>query len=233
VAVEVAGAPQFDVLSESRLPVALRGFGPIGLLAVLIILAGNALVVPLGAILVLLWAKLSRTPWREIGYVRPQSWIGSVIIGILFGVVFKFAMKAIVMPLFGAPPINQAYHFLAGNMAAIPWMLYVIIVGAGFGEETIFRGGMFERFGHLFGQRPPAKIAIVLVTSVLFALAHYTGQGVPGVQQALITGLVFGTIFAITGRIFMLMIAHAAFDLTALAMIYWDVESVIAHVIFK
>jgi membrane protease YdiL (CAAX protease family) len=54
-------------------------------------------------------------------------------------------MKAIVMPLFGAPAINPAYHFLAGNTAAIPWMLYAVILGAGFGEETIFRGWMFER----------------------------------------------------------------------------------------
>ncbi len=31
----------------------------------------------------------------------------------------------------------------------------------------------------------------------------------------------------------MLIVAHAAFDLTALAIIYWDVESEVAHLIFK
>ena len=67
----------------------------------------------------------------------------------------------------------------------------------------------------------------------MFSLAHYPSQGLPGVEQAIVTGLVFGTIFAVTGRIFMLMIAHAAFDLTALAMIYWDFESSVAHLIFK
>ena len=222
-----------ELRSDNRFAAALRGFGPIGILAVLIILAGNTLIVPLSAVLVLIWAKLSRTPWREIGYARPRNWIGTVMIGVAFGVVFKFAMKAIVMPLLGAPPINQAYHFLAGNTAAIPWMLYVIIVGAGFGEETVFRGWMFERLGRLFGQSVAAKIGIIVITSLLFALAHYTGQGIPGVQQALVTGLTFGTIFALTGHIFMLMIAHAAFDLTSLAMIYWDVETSVAHLIFK
>jgi thiamine transporter ThiT len=54
-----------------------------------------------------------------------------------------------------------------------------------------------------------------------------------GVEQAMITGLVFGTIFAVTGRIFMLMVAHAAFDLTAIALIYWNLESDVAHFIFK
>ncbi len=45
--------------------------------------------------------------------------------------------------------------------------------------------------------------------------------------------LVFGTIFAVTGRIWMLMIAHAAFDLTALWIIYWDLETKVAHFFFK
>jgi membrane protease YdiL (CAAX protease family) len=142
-------------------------------------------------------------------------------------------MKAMVMPLLGAPSINQAYHFLAGNRAALPAMLYVIIAGAGFGEETIFRGWMFERFGKLFGSSGPAKTFIVLIASAWFGLDHYAVQGLPGVEQATIVGLVFGTIFAITGQLPMLMIAHAAFDLTALAMIYWNLESAVAHLIFK
>jgi len=29
------------------------------------------------------------------------------------------------------------------------------------------------------------------------------------------------------------MIAHAAFDLTALTLIYWNLESHVAHLIFK
>lgn len=211
----------------------LRGFRPVGILAVLVILAGNAVIAPLSAILVLVWARLSRTPWREIGYVRPKSWIAILAFGIVFGIAFKFAMKAVVMPLLGAPPINQAYHFLAGNTAALPWMLYAVIVGAGFGEETVFRGWMFERFGKLFGSSVWAKTLIVLITSVWFGLDHYAVQGLPGVEQATIFGLLFGTIFAITRRLPMLMIAHAAFDLTALAIIYWNLESDVAHLIFK
>lgn len=46
-------------------------------------------------------------------------------------------------------------------------------------------------------------------------------------------GLAYGTIFAITGRIWMLMFAHAAFDVTAVAIIYWNLESTVAHLIFK
>jgi len=142
-------------------------------------------------------------------------------------------MKAIVMPLLGADPINQAYHYLVGNRAALPGMLFAIIAGAGFGEETVFRGFMFERLGKLVGPGARAKAFIVLLTAGLFGLAHYPEQGLAGVQQGTVVGLVFGAIFAVTGRIWMLMVAHAAFDLTALAIIYWDVEADVARVFFR
>ena len=211
----------------------LRGFGPLGILAILIILAGNFLFAPLSAILVLVWARLSRTPWREIGYVRPKSWIGSIAVGIVFGCTFKLLMKAIVMPLLGAPPINQAFHYLAGNTAALPGILFAVIIGAGFGEETLFRGYAFERLGKLLGPGVGARTFIVLITSAWFGVIHYPFQGLAGAEQATIFGLVVGTIFAIRGRLFMLMVAHAAFDVMAVAIIYWDLESEVAHFIFK
>jgi membrane protease YdiL (CAAX protease family) len=217
---------------DDRFATRLRGFGSVGIPGILIILAGNFVIAPLSAILVLVWARLSHTPLREIGYVRPKSWIRSLVTGIVLGIAFKVVMKAIVMPVLGAPPINQAYHYLVGNTAAIPRMIFVLIVVAGFGEETLFRGYMFERLGKLFGSGAWAKVLIVLITSVWFALAHYSVQGLPGVEQAVITGLAFGTVFALTGRIFMLMVAHAAFDLTALAMIYLNIESKVAHLLF-
>ncbi len=225
-----------DPVPSSCDPVAtsLRGFGLLGVLAMLVIvLVGNYPVAPLGAILVLVWVRRSRTPWREIGYVRPQSWTRDLATGITLGIAFKFLTKAIVMPLLGADPINPAFHYLAGNRAALPGAIYAMIVGAGFGEETVFRGYLFERFGKLFGPAVWAKALTVLLTTGLFGLAHYHDQGLAGVEQGTITGLVFGTIFAVTGRIWMLMFAHAAFDLTALGIIYWNRESAVAHLIFK
>ena len=217
---------------QDRFAAKLRGFGPLGILAIIVIAAGQILA-PLSAVLVLAWTRLSRTPWREIGYVRPKNWIGSLAAGITFGILFKFLMKAIVMPLLGASPINQAYHYLVGNLAALPAAVWTMIVVAGFGEETVFRGYLFERLGKLLGRSLAAQIVTVLLTAALFGSIHYFDQGLAGAQQATITGLVFGTVFAVTGRIWMLMCAHAAFDLTAVAIIYWNVESAVAHLIFK
>jgi membrane protease YdiL (CAAX protease family) len=218
--------------SDDRTAADLRGFGPIGVLAILAVLAGTVLA-PLSAILVLLWVVRSHTPWREIGYVRPRSWFASVAGGIVLGIAFKLLMKAIVMPLLGAPPTNQAYHYLVGNRAALPGAIFTMIVVAGFGEETVFRGFLFERLGKLFGRRAWARPVTILLTSTVFALMHYFSQGLAGVEQAMITGLVFGTIFAFTGEIWMLMFVHAAFDLTAVWIIYADLETKVAHLVFK
>jgi CAAX protease family protein len=224
----ILAPPPDDAVAES-----LRGFGPLGILAMLAILVGNFVFVPLSALLVLAWAWRSRTPWRAIGYVRPSSWVRTLVVGAVWGSAFKVVMKSVVMPLLGADPINHAYHYLAGNRAALPGAIFLMIVGAGFGEETLFRGYLFERLGKLLGSRVGAKAAIVMITSAWFGLAHYPVQGLAGAEQAVITGLVFGTIFALTGRIWMLMAAHAAFDLVALAMIYWNLETRFAHLVFK
>jgi membrane protease YdiL (CAAX protease family) len=211
----------------------LRGFGPIGVFAIFVIAAGTLATPLLGAVLVLGWARRSHTPWHEIGYVRPRSWIGSLAIGIAFGCALKLLLKSVAMPLLGADPSNPTYHYLIGNTAALPAILFAVIVGAGFGEETVYRGYLFERLGKLLGTGVAAKILTVILAAGLFALVHYPEQGLAGVQQAVITGLTFGSIFATVGRLWMLMVAHATYDLTSVAIIYFNLENDAAHLVFK
>ncbi len=215
----------------------LRGFGPLGLITVVVVvLAGNAQyrswTIPVGALLALVWVRLSRTPWRDVGYSKPKNWIVTVAIGVVFGVLLKLLMKAVVLPLLGAEPTNEAFRFLRGNTAALPPAIWTMLV-AGLGEETVFRGFLFERLGNLIGSSAWATVFIVLFTSAGFAAAHYSLQGIDGVQQAAITGLALGTAFALTGQIWIPMIAHAVFDLTALAIIYWNMEATVAHLVFN
>jgi membrane protease YdiL (CAAX protease family) len=226
-----------DSSDKDRFAADLRGFGALGLLAiVVIVLPGNVpvagLVLPVSGMLVLLWRAASHTPWREIGYVRPRSWIGDLGLGMALGMVLKLLLKAVVMPLLGADPINHAYHYLVENTAALPAAVFAMIVAAAFGEETTFRGFLFERFGKLFGPGWVARTATVLVTSAWFSLSHLSDQGLAGAEQAAVTGLVMGSIFAATGRIWLPMCVHAAYDLTALVIIYLDREAEVAHWLF-
>lgn len=212
-----------------RLAAVLRSHGALGVVvAIAILLLGS-----LGGLPVLLWARLSRTPWRALGFVRPRSWRVTVAAGVAMGAVFKLVMKAVVMPLLGGAEINAAYHFLAGNPAALPGMVLSIVFLAGFGEETVFRGFLFERVGALVGRGRFARLATVLLSAALFALAHLPDQGRDGAVQAAVTGLVFGGIFAATGELALVMVAHVAFDLVAIAIIYLGLEPTVARWVFK
>jgi membrane protease YdiL (CAAX protease family) len=227
-------SPQSEKLREQQnFAARLRGFGPVGMLAIAIILAGAMINSLVAAAWVILWVVLSKTRWPEVGYVRPGNYVITIAGGAAFGAGLKLLLKAVVMPLLGADPINRAYHFLAHNAAALPGFLALVVVGAGWGEETFWRGYLFERLGHRFGSSAATKAIVVLLTSVLFGMAHYQGQGHDGVVQAIITGLIFGSIFACTGRLIFVMIAHAAFDVAAVLIIYFDIETRIAHLVFR
>ena len=217
---------------DDQLADELRGFGPAGIASLVAILLGNLLFLPLSAILALAWAWRSDTPWSDLGIVRPRRWLTTIAAGVGIGVALKLFSKTIVLPLLHADPINHAFHHLAGNRAAIPFMLYQLVIGAGFGEEVLFRGYLFERLGRLLGHGMPARLATLLLTSVLFALAHLPQQGVPGAEQALLTGLAFGTLYLATGSLALPMVAHAAFDLFAYWMIFFNLETRVAHLVF-
>jgi membrane protease YdiL (CAAX protease family) len=208
----------------------LRGFGPVGVLTLIVILLTSNII---GAALVIAWAWRSHTPWSELGFVRPRHWGRTVVVGLLLGVAFKFFMKGVVMPLLGANPINPAYHYIAGNRAALPGALFTMVIGGGFGEETIWRGYLFERLGTLLGSSVRARTTIVLITALVFASAHYPDQGLAGAEQAVVTGSVFGAIYMVTRQLWIPMVAHAAFDVTAVLLIYLNLESTVANFIFR
>lgn len=221
-------APPLDAVAR-----ALRGFGPIGIVTSLVVLLFSAILGPFRAAFPLAWAWRSRTPWSDLGLRRPRSWVATIVLGILLGAVFKLAMKSVVMPLLGAPAENAAFQFLRGNVPAVAYMLVAVTLGAGFGEELVFRGFFFHRLEQLLGRGTRARVFIVLVTSVLFGLFHLPEQGVPGAQQATISGLVMGTIYARSRNLWLPVIAHATFDVVAVFIIYFGLEAWWAHLFFR
>lgn len=225
--------PGASAPSDHRSAAALRALGPAGIFVTVIIALTGPVLEPLGAVLTLFWARSSETPWRALGFVRPRSWWTTATLATLTGVLFKLAMKSVVMPLLGAPPANQVYRWLAGNTLALPGMMFDVIVGAGFNEELVFRGFLFLQLQKLLGTGLRARIAIVILTSVYFGGLHWFGQGLPGAQQATIVGLAFGTFYATTGRLWPLIIAHATFDATAVVLIYKGLETNVAQWCFR
>jgi len=210
----------------------LRQFGPLGLVAMLAIFASSVLGFIVTAILVFAWARHSNTPLRALGFKTPSHPAATLLAGFALGVTLKLGLKSIAMPLLGAPAINQTYHYVTGNAAALPLLIATVLISAAFGEEVFFRGYLFERLGALLGASRAALFATVLVTSGLFASAHYQDQGLPGLEQASMTGLVLGGLYAWSKEIWLPMIVHAAYDLAAILLIYMGWEEAVARLIF-
>ena len=215
--------------TEISLGSRLREVGPLGIAAAILIVAANLTIAPLGAIIVLAWRWIVGVSWRDLGFRAPRSWILTLIIGFAGGILFKLLMKALVIPLLGGPDINVAYHFVEGNRPAVIQMILTSVIAGGFGEEILYRGFLFERLERALGKSAASKIAIVLLTTALFASIHIPEQGPYGAVQAAFTGLTFATVYAVTRSLWLPIILHAAFDVTAVVMIYLGMESAVAH----
>jgi membrane protease YdiL (CAAX protease family) len=183
------------------------------------------------ALLVVAWVAYTRRRWSTIGFVWPRSWWRTIWFGLVAGVVLKLLMKSVVMPLLGADPHNAAYQHLVGNPTALPGILFTVVLIAGVGEEIFWRGFLFDRFVAMFGARR-AGASAVLLSSILFALAHLADQGRYGAAQAIFTGIVFGTAYRIAGNLWLPIAMHIAFDITAVLIIYVDLEMAIATLVF-
>jgi hypothetical protein len=90
------------------------------------------------------------------------------------------------------------------------------VIGAPFFEELFFRGLLLRSLARLFGPLAGwvGPTLAVVVTGVLFALAHYEKLQFLGLAAF---GIILSTIAYRSGRLGMSMTAHASFNLTAVA----------------
>jgi membrane protease YdiL (CAAX protease family) len=149
----------------------------------LAIFASSVLGFIVTAILVFVWARHSNTPLRALGFRKPPHPAATLLAGLALGVTLKLALKSIAMPLLGAPAINQTYHYVVGNVAALPLLIATVLISAAFGEEVFFRGYLFERLGTLLGASRAALFATVLSPPDCSPW-RITRSGTLGVEQA-------------------------------------------------
>ncbi|MGB7408076.1 MAG: CPBP family intramembrane glutamic endopeptidase [Pontixanthobacter sp.] len=100
---------------------------------------------------------------------------------------------------------NFAFLKQPFSLAAIVWLS----ICAGVGEEALFRGGLQTLLTDYIGATPA-----ILIASALFALIHL---GKP-ILTALIfvIGVLFGYVYAQTGSLLLVMIAHTVYDVFAI-----------------
>ena len=156
--------------------------------------------------------------WKVVawGFAKSLLVLMLAMAGFVFGSI-------IMMNLTGLPQQADVsgYDFLRGNLALFLVSLASIYFFSSFGEEVIYRGFLITRLEELFGGNRWALACAVLVSSLIFGLAHF-GWGVAGMVQTTFMGLALAISFIIFKRnLWILVAAHAYMDSALIWPLYF------------
>lgn len=134
-----------------------------------------------------------------------------------------FVIGSIIMAnITGIPESSDLsnYEYLKDNI----WMLFLTLGGvyivASFGEEVIYRAFLINRISELGLNTKTGKVIVVLISAVVFGLAHYS-WGLMGIVQTSFMGLALGICYLyLNKRIWVLIFAHAYMDTILMVQMY-------------
>ena len=170
-----------------------------------------------------LWVR--KISWRDVGLKLYRSWKTSIALGIAAGVLLEGLELFITQPLLvkwlGKQPDLEVFRALHGNLK---WTL-IALAGAwtlaAFGEEMVYRGYLMNRVADLLNRTRSAWIISLIAVHLAFGLAH-AYQGLTGIIDEGLSGLLLGVIYLRTGRnLSVPIIAHGIADSIDFVLIFF------------
>lgn len=177
-------------------------------------------------ILLFAWISLRarNLKWRDVGLSRYRDWKTTLGLGLLAGLLLEafqlFISQPILIHWLGKLPDLELFRSLIGN-----WKLAVIYIAlawtlAAFGEEMVYRGYLMNRVADLFNRTRTAWIISLFAVHIGFGLAH-AYQGITGILDEGLAGLLLGVIYLRTGRnLAVPIIAHGLSDTIDILLIF-------------
>ncbi len=167
------------------------------------------------------WTQGTHSLVRDLGL--RFRWID--LVGIPIGIGGQFLVALMYVPIAShVHNFNQRFSApsqrLVGGSHGLGYAVIALctVIGAPFFEELFFRGVLLRSlarlFGNFLGWVGPALAMIV--TGVLFGLAHAESLQLLGLA---VFGIILSFVSYRTGRLGMNMVAHASFNLVALAAV--------------
>lgn len=147
----------------------------------------------------------------RVRFAGPRDVIGGAVLGIVASIAINLAITGVYYLI--DPEILEGVGDDVGELVAqAPGALFVVfavfvVVGAPVVEELFFRGLLLRALA----RRMPGWAAIT-VSSILFGVAHFQLQELPGL---ILIGAVLGTMAWRTGRLGPPIAAHAGFNALA------------------
>jgi membrane protease YdiL (CAAX protease family) len=140
--------------------------------------------------------------------------------GILAAIVIFFVIFVIEVILInlGHEPEELSNIPDIQRLFSWPTMFFLVAVQP-ISEEIFFRGFLFEKIENYAG----GAIAII-ITSVLFGLAHMSYGKIFPVVMPILMGIILGYIVFKTKNLYSAIFAHVAFNITSLTLAYFGQE---------
>jgi membrane protease YdiL (CAAX protease family) len=169
--------------------------------------------------------RVRRVRWRDVGLkIDRRHWVATCLAGIAAGAALEcfhlFVSTPALAALTGAQPDLSEYRILSHN-------LLLALIGLGFGwtfaalgEELVYRGYLMNRLADLGRGTRGAWIVSLLLTSALFGFGH-AGQGMTGMLEEGLAGLLLGLLYLASGRnLAVPIIAHGVEDTIDVVLLY-------------
>lgn len=104
---------------------------------------------------------------------------------------------------------KERWGVIEGNLQQYLILIALSWISAGFGEEMFFRGFVITKLQTVFNGTKLASALAVLLAALLFGYVHFYYQGLAGLVNAGVIGLIFGTFFLLYKRnLWPLILAH-------------------------
>jgi hypothetical protein len=171
--------------------------------------------------------------WADLGLRLRGSGVSAVvrlivqavvvlILGVVAFVAGGIAMQSMAAAgaAAGAAADTSGYDYLQDNLPGLLMALAAVYVVSSFGEEVLYRGFLISRVQALTGDGAVGSGVAVLVSAVIFGLAHFD-WGLVGIVQTFCMGLAFAAAYVLTKQnLWALVMAHAIMDTLLLVQVY-------------
>jgi membrane protease YdiL (CAAX protease family) len=170
--------------------------------------------------------RLRHLRWRDLGLKRPDRWLPTIGLALIIGIAYQLLDILVIAPLFqkltGEPVDLSLFSGMQGNLILLVLSLAVSWTEAAFIEEMFFRGYLFNRITDLVGNKRIGVILALITTSVLFGIAH-NYQGISGMLDTFLAGLLLGLLYLYAGRnLWLPILTHGVIDTLGFLLLYFN-----------
>lgn len=178
-------------------------------------------------LLVFAWASLwiRKVSWGSIGLRVYRNWKTTILLGVVAGLVLEgfelYVSQPLLVKYLRKQPDLELFRALTGNLKYTLIFIGLAWTLAAFGEEMVYRGYLMNRVADLMNRGRGAWIVSLIVVHVAFGLAH-AYQGITGILDEGLSGLLLGIIYLRTGRnLAVPIVAHGIEDTVDFLLIFF------------